>query len=209
MPSTRSRSSVLFTTIVMLCACSGGGGGGAAAPEAGPPASVPDGTGITPIQMTGTWEIQNATVIDSSSTDPAPPLNGTTFRIDGETIVEIGGLSVAPEFLSILLGAPLESYVNEVNGLTLMYQVVVDRREAGGTREEIAVAGGAFDPDSISVEAYSISQSPNDAQPVYTLSRYSLIRQSTTAPVQLGEELPAGQLDRTVQRLFGNAFGQR
>ncbi len=209
MPSNHCLPSILLATAVMFGACGGGGGGEVAEIVSQPSASVPDGTGIVTIPMTGLWQIRNAVVIDSNSANPVAPSNGTTFWIEPGAILEIAGVSVSPDSLSSLLGAPLESYVNEVDGLTLMYQVVVDRRATGGTREETAIAGGAFDLDSISVEAFSSSQSPTDSQPVYTLSRYTLFRQSTTDPLELADELPPSQADPTVQQVFGKAFGWR
>jgi hypothetical protein len=210
MPSNHCLPSILLATIVMFGACSSGGGSSEVAEIAPQPsASVPDGTGIVTIQMTGLWQIRNAVVIDSNSANPVAPLNGTTFWIEPGAILEIDGMSVSPDSLSELFGADPDPYVNEVDGLTLMYQVVVDRRATGGTREECALAGGAFDVDSISVEAFSSSQSPTDSQPVYTLVRYTLFRQSTTDSVVLADELPPSQADQTVQQVFGKAFGWR
>ena len=211
LPSNHCPPSILLATIVMFGACGGGGGGGGEVAEIvpQPSASVPDGTGIVMIPMTGLWEIRNVVVIDSNSANPVAPLNGTTFWIEPGSILEIAGMSQSRDSLSSLFGAPLESYVNEVDGLTLMFQVVVDRRATGGTREEHAIAGGAFDLDSISVEAFLSSQSPTDSQPVYTLARYTLFRQSTTDLLELGDELPPSQADQTVQQVFGKAFGWR
>lgn len=208
--SSRGLTSLMFSTMLLAGACSGGGGGGGGTPEmpSTPSARVPEGTGIVPIQMTGLWEISDAVVIETNSPNPVPPLNGTVFQIGPDGIETIAGLSVEPDFLEVLLGAPLESYVNELDGRTLMYAVVVDRRATGGTREAVAVAGGAFDPDAISVEALSSSQSPTDSEPVYTLSRYSLVRLSSAAGLGLADELPP-EAARTLQQVFAKAFGQR
>jgi len=155
--------------------------------------------------MAGTWEIQNAVVIDSNSTAPVPPLNGTAFVIEPGKVVSIGGLPVDPESLTLLLGAPLDSYVNQVDDRTLFYGLVVDRRAAGQTREEIAVAGGSIDENTISVEAFSSSQSPSASEAIYTVSRYQLVRSAPSAPAMME---PATE-PRSVQSLLRDAFGSR
>src|SRR5690606_5859686 len=118
------------------------------------------GAGRIPIVMAGTWQIQGATIIDTNATNPAPPLNGTVFVMEPGRVVSIAGLSVDPVGLTQLLGVPLDTYVNQVDDRTVFYGLVVDRRASGLTREEVAVAGGAINADTISVEAYASTQLP-------------------------------------------------
>tara|TARA_R110002096_G_scaffold14256_5_gene49711 strand:- start:4529 stop:5146 length:618 start_codon:yes stop_codon:yes gene_type:complete len=199
------RSIILTVSLTAIAACSGGSGGPSVPQIA---ANVPDGAGSVTIAMTGSWEIRNAVVIDSNSANPVPPLNGTTFTIQPDKVVSIGGLPVDPDGLALLLGAPLDSYVNEVSDRTLFYGLVVDRRAAGMTREEVAVAGGSLNADTIAVEAYSSSQSPAAADPVFTLSRYELVRVAPAAPAAPVELLAEGE-QRTLQALLQEAFGSR
>jgi hypothetical protein len=198
------RSSLfLAASLATLGACSGGGGGGGAtAPQIA--ASVPNGAGTVAIVMAGTWQIQNATVIDSNSTQPVPPLNGTTFVIEPGRVVSIGGLPVDAAGLQVLLGAPLDSYVNQVDDRTVFYGLIVDRRSAMQSREEVAVAGGALDADTISVEAYTSTQAPSAAEPIFTLSRYQLVRVAPTTPLHL---LPEGA-EPAVEDVLHAAFGR-
>jgi len=152
--------------------------------------------------MAGTWQISNAAIVDTNSTSPAPPINGTTFVIELARVVSIAGLSVDPVGLTQLLGVPLDSYVNQVDDRTVFYGLVVDRRDSGLSREEVAVAGGAINADTISVEAYSSTQAPGVAEPIFTLSRYDLVRVAGTTPAELPEQ-------GSLQDLLKNAFGDR
>lgn len=158
----------------MLLAACGGGGSSSAGPQS--PASVPDGSGSLAIDMSGVWAIADAQILASNAANPLPPINGTPFVHDVDRIVSIGGISVSPESLTVLLDAPLLTYVNRLDGQTLHYSVLVDRRANGGTREEIVVAGGSLDPDTIAVEAYASAQRIADPEPVFVLSRYLLER---------------------------------
>lgn len=201
----RFHRSVLLTCVcVLLPACGGGGGGdGGGAIQQFPTATVPDGSGTIAIQMAGIWEIRNPVIVETNSANPVLPLEGTQFRFDAAAIAEIGGLSVTPDALEVLLGAPLESYVNEITPSTVMYGVVVDQRATGGVRDEVALAGGANGPDSIAVEALTSIQQATEAEPTYTLSRYTLQRRTTTAPVQLPEQWERASF----QDVFAGAFG--
>ncbi|HEB53413.1 MAG TPA: hypothetical protein ENI87_09185 [bacterium] len=185
MNSTIRPIACLWVTM-LAAACNGsGGGGGETQSPTGPqfPAVVPNGAGNLSITMAGTWTIQDAAVIETNAATPAPPLNGTPFVLDAQRILTIGGLSVAPDDLALFLGAQLVSYVNMTDGRTLFYGVTVDRRPAGGTREEIALAGGAIDADTIAVEAFSSTQSPSQVEPEFVRSRYTLVRVPSPATV--------------------------
>jgi len=210
------RPILYMCSLVLLAACGGGGGGGGGADGGGgggggevidpPTAKVPEGTGVIAIDMVGSWEIRDPAVVSSNGPNPVPPTSGTVFRIDSAEIVEIGGLLVAPDVLEVLLG-PLESYANQVTPSTILYRVVVDRRDVGGVRDEISLAGGAVGPDSISVEALTSTQAVTDAEPIYTLSRYTLQRRNRAAPVQLARKQPAELVGAELHELFGNAAG--
>lgn len=199
---------LLTVSLTAIAACSGSGGG-LSDPEIA--ASVPDGAGLLPINMTGSWEVRNSVVISSNSANPEPPANGTVFVLDSTQVVSIGGLPLDPDGLRLLLGAPLDSYVNQVSSRTLFYGLAVDRRAIGMTREEVAVAGGSLDADTMAVETYSSSQAPNTAEPVVTLSRYQLVRVAPASPSApaLPLKLLAEGEQRTVQSLLRNAFGSR
>lgn len=222
----------LVTVVCCLAACSGSSSGGAA-PPVGPQiaAGVPAGSGLQSIQMTGTWEIRNSQIVDTNSPTPDPAINGTQFVIDSGRVQTIGLLPVNPDQLTLLLGSPPEYYVNQVDGKTIFYGVIVDRRAANDSRLEIAVAGGALDTDTIAVEAYSSAQGPNDLEPIYVVSRYQLARVAQPAPVQLensdgagfddagtsdagasGEEAGLSDADAkkaALERLIRSAFGRR
>ena len=165
------------------------------------PVTVPPGTGILAIDMAGMWVIEDAVVIETNAPVPNPPFNGTMFELETTRIASIGGLSVAPGDLIAVIGSPLVSYVNLVEASTVYYGLVVDQRATGGLRIETALAGGAVDANTISVEAYNSTQSATDLVPRYTRSRYVLVRTSGTTPLlHRPEELGFEDL---VRRAFG------
>ena len=165
------------------------------------PVTVPPGTGILAIDMAGMWVIEDAVVIETNAPVPNPPFNGTMFELETTRIASIGGLSVAPGDLIAVIGSPLVSYVNLVEASTVYYGLVVDQRATGGLRIETALAGGAVDANTISVEAYNSTQSATDLVPRYTRSRYVLVRTSGTTPLlHRPEELG-------FEDLFRRAFG--
>lgn len=174
------RVSLLLVSILAACS-SGSGGGGPTGPDI--PASVPDGAGGVQIEMAGTWVIQNATVLETNSPIPDPPVDGTMFQLEPERIATIGGLSVDPDDLAAIIGAPLVSYVNQVDGARVFYGVVIDTRASGGTRVETALAGGAVDANTIAVEAFNSVQTPSNEEPLFTRSRYLLVRAPGTTPL--------------------------
>ena len=166
------------------------------------PAKMPIGAGEAVIDMAGLWSIQDAVIIETNTATPTPPLNGTLFQLEPTRIAAIGGLSVAPADLAILIGAPLVSYVNVVEGSTVFYGIVVDQRASGGLRVETALAGGSVGPDSISVEAFNSTQAPNEVVPTFTRARYQLVRVAGTTPLlHRPEELDFGDL---VSLAFGD-----
>ena len=187
---------------VMGTACSGGFGATpntTVTPDI--PVTVPPGTGILAIDMAGMWGIEDAVVIETNAPVPNPPFNGTMFELEPTRIASIGGLSVAPGDLIAVIGSPLVSYVNLVEASTVYYGLVVDQRATGGLRIETALAGGAVDANTISVEAYNSTQSATDLTPRYTRSRYVLVRTSGTTPLlHRPEELGFEDL---VRRAFG------
>jgi len=152
--------------------------------------------------MAGTWSIQNATVLESNAAVPDTPVDGTLFQFEPTRIVTIGGLSVDPDDLAALIGAPLVSYVNQIDQTRVFYGLVVDRRSSGGTRLESALAGGSVDANTIAVEAFTSVQAPNDAEPTFTRSRYLLVRVSGTSPLLHRPE------DWTAEDLTRAAFGR-
>ncbi len=173
----------LLVPCLFVTACSGGGGGGG-----GPqlPAAVPNGSGNVTIQMAGTWQVGSVSVVDSLGS-VAPPADGTEFVLGPQGLVSIAGLSVAQADLEALLGAPLESYVNQLDGRTVLYGLVVDQRASGGTREQAALAGGALGDNSIAVEGYTSSQAANEPQARFVLWRGVLSR---TSPAMVLPEPP-------------------
>jgi len=186
--------SITLCLLFVSAAC-GGGGGGSAVPDI--PAVVPPGAGITQIDMAGTWEIQNTEVVDTNAPTPTPPVDGTLFQLEPTRIAAIGGLSVDPIVLEQLIGAPLVTYVNQVDASRVFYGVLVDQRSSGGARLETALAGGALDADTILVEAFTSEQSSADPAPVFTRSRYQLVRVSGTTPLlHRPESWAAGDLSR-------------
>ena len=156
---------------------------------------------IESIDMAGMWVIEDAVVIETNAPVPNPPFNGTMFELETTRIASIGGLSVAPGDLIAVIGSPLVSYVNLVEASTVYYGLVVDQRATGGLRIGTALAGGAVDANTISVEAYNSTQSATDLVPRYTRSRYVLVRTSGTTPLlHRPEELGFEDL---IRRAFG------
>jgi hypothetical protein len=116
-----------------------------------------------------------------------PPLTGTRVEIGADSITSIGGLGVSRANLEAVLGAALETYVNQQNGRTLFYGLVVDQRATSGLRQQVGVAGGAVDANTIAVEAFESVQLASQAQAVFTRSRYTLARVATTSPLWIEE----------------------
>jgi hypothetical protein len=197
----RNRPVSVFLLALVAACSSGGGGGGPSGPDI--PAAVPEGAGGVQIDMAGTWVIQNATVVETNATVPDPPVDGTMFQFEPTRIATIGGLSVDPDDLAAIIGAPLISYVNQIDASRVFYGLVVDRRPSGGTRLETALAGGAVDANTIAVEAFNSLQAPNDVEPMFTRSRYLLVRVPGTTPLQHRPE------DWTADDLVRAAFGGR
>ena len=186
--------------LVMFPACgSSGGGGGSAVPDI--PASVPPGAGVLQIDMAGTWAIQDTSVLETNAANPTSPPNGTLFMLEPTRIASIGGLSVEQSALEQFVNAPLESYVNQLDGTNVYYAVVTDQRASGGERIETALAGGAVDANTILVEAFTSAQGASDPAPQFTRSRYTLVRVPGTTPLQHRPE------SWTAEDLLRAAFG--
>lgn len=195
--------SALFTTLPLFAACSGGGGGS----DSGVPARVPDGTGKVAIQMIGTWEIRSATVIDTNDPAAQPPLNGTRIVIGPQGVASIAGLSVVRTELEAVLGFPLDVYVNQVDGKTILYGLGYDRRAQGGLRQQVGLAAGSVDDNSIAVEQFTSTQTPSQANEVFVRSRYTLARLSAAIvlPIDDAAQQHPGTADlaEILKPLFG------
>lgn len=168
--------------LVLFAAACGGGGGGSGGGGATPfpvPATVPPGSGQLTIQMAGTWKIRDAVIVDTNSPSPATPANGTTIAFDGKGIVSIAGLSVARTDLEALLGTTLTFYFNEANGKTVLYGLGTDRFAVGGTRDQIGVAGGSLDDNTIAVESFTSTQQDAASPVIFVRARYFLARTDT------------------------------
>lgn len=203
------RSALASFTLVALAACGGGGGGGETSPVS---AVVPAGSGARSIQMIGTWEIRNVTVVESGGANQLTPLNGTQVVISGDGIISIGGFSTKQSDLETLLGAPLDTYVNQQDGRRLFYGLTLDQRAAGLTREVVGVAGGSIDDATIAVEQFNSSTSAAGAESFvrarYTLARIApsiLIPEDAVAPAA-GEAKPT--LPQLLQQRFGDKAGK-
>lgn len=204
-----SRSRSVLVSLCPLClgllaaACGGGGGGGT-----GIEAKVPAGSGQRTIQMVGTWEIRQAVVIDTNDPAAAAPLNGTQVVIGVQGVVSIAGLSVSRSDLETVLGFPLDAYLNQQDGRTVLYGIASDRRAQSGILQEIGLAAGSVDDDTIAVEQFASTQTASQQSPVFVRSRYSLVRIDVAAPPALparqeAEGAPVGELRNSLKALFG------
>ena len=104
--------------------------------------------------------VRGTTLVDTTSTNPTLPVDGTKIVIGTNAngsvgILSIGGFSVDRTLLEGLLGFAFDWYVNEADGKTLLYGLGYDRRAQGGTREQVGLAGGTIDDNSIVIESYS------------------------------------------------------
>jgi hypothetical protein len=174
-PSSRVVVTLMASFLPAFAACSGGGGGGGGGPQI--PASVPAGSGGVTIQMAGTWQLGNVAVVETNSM-LAPTPDGTQFVIGPTALLSIGGLSVAQGDLEALIGVALEAYVNQVDGRTLQYGVIVDQRATGGVRDQVAVAAGSVNDNTIAVEGFISTQGVNDVDPRFVRWRGVLSRVS-------------------------------
>lgn len=206
MSRTNRIASFLLPVLLPLLPCCGGGGGGSPAPVSPVPANVPDGSGQQTIQMQGTWQLGGVNVVDGNTAALIPPTDGTAFVIGPAGLVSLGGLSVARADLEALLGLPLDAYVNELNGRTLFYGIVVDARAAGATREQGAIAGGSLDANTIAVEGFLSSQAANSADVSFVRWRGTLARVSAATLPPPPLDAAAGGEDRprlTVRDVLG------
>lgn len=174
------------------------------------PAKVPAGTGTQQIQMNGRWLIQNVTVVEASSASVAPPLANTEIVIENGAVMSIGGFTVARTQLEAFLGFPLDFYINAANGLTVLYGLGYDRLSQSGSREQVGLAGGSVDADTISVESFSSVRPNSQSDEMFIRSRYTLAR--VTAPVLLdgaARDLPADEAQAAAVPLSDAAQAQR
>ena len=169
--------------------------------DPGLPVSVPDGAGLLAIDMVGTWTIAATEILDTNSPVPEPPVDGTVFQFETGRIATIGGLSVDPFTLENVLGAPLATYVNMIDGSVVLYHIAVDTRSSGGVRAETALAGGSIGNNVLLVEAYNSVQASGQVEPLFTRSRYVLLRTTSATPlIHEPEEL---DIDDLLRRAFG------
>jgi len=207
----KSLTNVCLVALFALWAgCSNSGGsttavtqpGDPGAPaDPGLPVSVPDGAGLLAIDMVGTWTIAATEILDTNSPVPEPPVDGTVFQFETDRIATIGGLSVDPFTLENVLGAPLATYVNMIDGSVVLYHIAVDTRSSGGVRAETALAGGSIGNNVLLVEAYNSVQASGQVEPLFTRSRYVLLRTTSATPlIHEPEEL---DIDDLLRRAFG------
>jgi hypothetical protein len=206
--SYRSFCSVLASfTLVALAACGGGGGGGGATSPVS--AVVPAGSGARAIQMIGTWEIRNVIVVESGGASPLTPLNGTQVVISGDGIVSIGGFSTKQADLETLLGAPLDTYVNQQDGRRLFYGLTLDQRATGFTREVVGLAGGSIDDATIAVEQFNSSTNAAGVES-FVRARYTLARIAPSILIPADAVAPAdGEPKPTMEQLLQQRFGDK
>ncbi|MCU0862549.1 MAG: hypothetical protein MUC36_02045 [Planctomycetes bacterium] len=169
--SSRSRGFFVSSFCLGLVACGGGGGGTPSVP-----AQVPSGTGRTTIQMIGTWEIRAATVLESNDPAALPPLNGTRIVIGVDQVERINGFSVSRQDLEAVVGVPLRWYFNRADGRTVIYGASVDLSAQGGIVEEVGLAGGSVDENTISVEQFNSRRATPQASELFTRARFTLAR---------------------------------
>jgi hypothetical protein len=192
---------------LVWAACSGGGGGVAADPQVS--AVVPGGTGQVAIQMTGTWEIRDAAVVDSTLAPPLLPLNGTTVVLDGAKVVSIAGLSVARADLEAFLGTPLTLYVNQADGRKLFYGIATDRFATGGTRDKTGLAGGSVNDVTIATEAYTGTLADAASTELFTRSRYTLAKIGVAAPLGLAPDAGTAEQQQRLRAALQALSGLR
>ncbi|MFK7740801.1 MAG: hypothetical protein AB8H80_10800 [Planctomycetota bacterium] len=190
-------ATVLFASLALaLGACSGSSG--SSDPQI--PASVPAGAGNVAIDMSGTWEIRDATIVESNFVGAEPPLNNTPFLLNPDEVVSVANILVTPATLELLAGAPLEFYVNTVTDRRFFYAWASDRRPNGENRFELAVAGGAIDADTILVEQFESILEQGQVEPFFERSQYRLVRVAG-APAMLD---PASEEAKTAfERVYG------
>lgn len=175
--SSMLRPSLLL--VFALCACKGGGGGS----DPGVAAKVPTGAGQTAIQMLGTWEIRDVTLIETNDLTTQLPVAGTRVVIDADGVASIGGFPTTRSLLEAFLGHPLDFYANRTDGRTVLYGLSYDRLALGGAREVVGLAGGSTTADAIAVEQYIEKQASSTVPTLFARFRYGLIR--VTAPLEL------------------------
>lgn len=180
---------------LLLVACGGGGGGGGPSVNA----QVPAGAGQITIPMPGTWEIRDVALVETN--DPAPPLpvNGARVVIGSQGLLAIGPFSTVRSDLETFLTFPLDWYVNQIDGKTVLYGLSYDRLALGGAKEQVGLAGGSVNIDTIAVEQWNSRQENSAAPERFTRSRYTLARVAAALELPPVTTTPAAASDATVR----------
>ncbi len=173
----RSQASLCLLALA-VAACSGGSSSN------GTPAflpTVPNGTGQVQIAMAGDWQVTDVQIVET--TDPnVQPLTGSMLTLSDSEVVMVDGDPASRQAMETSLGVQLSSYVNQVNGQTILYGY---RAEAQGVFLELGAAGGAVDDDHIAVEAVTNFRLTPGTPVVTVRTRYTLVRQ--VVPMQVAD----------------------
>lgn len=191
----RSASAILIVAIA-ACGCRSDSDG-----QPSIPVRVPDGTAQNAIQMVGTWEMRNVQVIDTNSTNPTPPINGTPLVIGPEGIRTIGPISFRRVDLEAALGVTFDWYLNSADGRRLFYGISIDRLDEGLGRVVFGMAGGSVDANTMVVEQFNSIQANSSSAESFSRFRYQLVRISNA--IVEPEPLPAAEVAAAAQQVLG------
>jgi len=137
---------------------------------------VPQGSGQFPIAMSGTWMLANARLVDTNDPTASPPINGTEVVLASDGLLMVDGEYITRPVVEADLGFPVDWYINQADGKTLLWGFGYDHLSMGGERFQAGLAGGAVDPNLIEVETYaSLKGSVSDPE-LYARARYQLRR---------------------------------
>ncbi len=196
------RRCVALLPLILLACGGGGGGGGGDTPSL--VANVPTGSGQVPIQMLGTWEIRDPVVLETNDPAPSLPLAGARIVIGAQGVASIGGFSTVRADLEAFLTFPLDWYVNQIDGKTVLYGLSYDRLSRSGPKEQVGLAGGSLNVDTIAVEQWNSKQDSPTATPRQTRSRYLLAR--IAPPLELPQEIAPTTAKANQTRWLSDAF---
>lgn len=193
---------ILSCALLLAAVACGGGGGGAPTGMAQPPA----GSGTLAIDMTGTWVISNARIIETNDATALPPVDGTPIALSASGVDRINHASVSLSALESDCACALDYYINQCDGRTFVFGFRLTS-PAGDGFLEVGLGGGVMDATTIATEAYLCVKLSAAHPELFVRSRYELVRTSplvvleSTAPT-LSESREVRVRDRLL-RAFG------
>ncbi|MBK8976117.1 MAG: hypothetical protein IPM29_09330 [Planctomycetes bacterium] len=141
--------------LLPLLACGGGGNGDLPFTN---PANPPQGAGVYPIDMSGTWRVRAVTPLEITTLNPNPPTSDDNFNIlprntGGFALVSITNERADRSSVEDRLGIRLSAYINNGDGAILQYGFIAQHEDR---RVTIGIFFGALDPSTMLAEMVTV-----------------------------------------------------